>query len=279
RGELDGRKRILDLVGDAAGHFLPGGRFLGAKNFREVVEDQHEAGVGFARAQGTDGNGEMEDAAASHELNFARNDAHTQRAPHQVLEDAAGFGPEEEFGGTKVTRGHPEHLVDGGVGAQDIAVGVEGDDAGGNVLEDGFHQLAASLEFLNGLLEVAGELVNLGAVVAQLRGHSVEGADQPAELVLDLFRNLKLEITGGNFARALGEGLNGHSDLLCEEQGDPGGGGENEHGKEKENQKHLALESAQVLLHFLVFLRLRLDGVPVPQEVRAGPIGGYECAG
>src|SRR5208337_2705037 len=132
-----------------------------------------------------------------------------------------------EFGGTKVTRGHPEHLVDGGVGAQDIAVGVEGDDAGGNVLEDGFHQLAASLEFLNGLLEVAGELVNLGAVVAQLRGHGVEGAHQPAEFVLHLFRHLILEIAGGNVAGGLSEGLEGHGNVFGEGQGDVGGGGEN----------------------------------------------------
>ena len=72
----------------------------------------------------------------------------------------------------------PKHLSSAVFGAKYLTVGVQGDHAGGNVFEDGFHQLAAAFEFLHGLLEVAGELVDLRAVVAQLRGHGVEGTDQ-----------------------------------------------------------------------------------------------------
>ena len=39
--------------------------------------------------------------------------------------------------------------------------------AGGNIFEHGFHQLAAAFEFLHGLLQVARELVDLRAAVAQ----------------------------------------------------------------------------------------------------------------
>ena len=59
RGKLDGRERILDFVGDAAGHFLPRGGFLRAQHFGEVVEHEHKAGIGAARAQGADGDGQV----------------------------------------------------------------------------------------------------------------------------------------------------------------------------------------------------------------------------
>src|SRR5208283_1666120 len=234
---------------------------------------------GFARAQGTDRDGEMQYAPGYHHFNLSRYDTHPQGTPHQVLEGVFGLGAEQEFQGVKIVRGSSEHAGNRGIGAKDCAIGVQGDHASGNVFQHGFHQLAAALEFLNGLLQVACELIDLRAVIAQLRGHGIEGAHQHTEFVLHLLRHLIPEIAGGNFARALGKRLNGHGDLFGEEEGDPGGGGKNEHGKEKEDQEHLALERAQVLFLDLVFLRLRLDGVPAPHEVGAGAIGGDEGAG
>jgi hypothetical protein len=63
-------------------------------------------------------------------------------------------------------------------------------------------------------LELARELVDLAAGVAQLGGHGVERADQRAELVVGLLGNLIIEIAGGDFAGAFSEGLDGDGDLL-----------------------------------------------------------------
>ena len=42
--ELDGRQRVLDLVGDALGDFLPGGDLLGLDELGQVVEDDDQPG-------------------------------------------------------------------------------------------------------------------------------------------------------------------------------------------------------------------------------------------
>ena len=272
RGKLDRREWILDFVSNAAGDFLPGGGFLRAENFGQVVENEDETGVGAARAEGTDGNGKMQDAARDDGFNFARDDAHAQAAAHQELHGARGFRADHVFERLNVSGRTAEHAGDRSIFTKDGAVGVQGNYAGGNVLENGFHQLAASFEFLNGLLEIAGELIDLSAGIAQLRGHGVEGANKNAEFVLRLFGNLIVEIAGGDFASAFGEGLNGNGDLLGQEQGNPHEREEKEHGEETENQEHLALEGAQVLLLFVVFLAVRLDFREARQKIGAGEI-------
>ena len=270
---------IFDFVGDAAGDFLPGGGFLGAEHFGEVVEDEDVAGIGAARAEGTDRDGEMEDAAVDDDFDFAGDDAHAQRAAHQVLDGAGSVRAEEVVERLLFARGGAEHADDGGVGAQDGAIGVEGNDAGGNVFEDGFHELAAALEFLDGLLEVAGELVDLRAVVAELRGHGVEGAHQDAEFVLHLIGNLIVKIAGGNFAGAFGEGLNGNGDLFGEKQGHPHDGEEEKDGEKGEDEQHLAFQRAEVLFFGVILGGLRLDGVEAFKEIGTGAIGGDQKCG
>ena len=42
-GEADGGEGVLDLVGDAAGDFFPGGLLLGAEEFGGVFEDEDVA--------------------------------------------------------------------------------------------------------------------------------------------------------------------------------------------------------------------------------------------
>jgi len=60
RGELDGRKGILDLVSDAARDLLPSRGFLRAKDFGKVVEDENVTGIGAAGTERADRNSEME---------------------------------------------------------------------------------------------------------------------------------------------------------------------------------------------------------------------------
>src|SRR5215472_5031475 len=101
-----------------------------------------------------------------------------------------------------------ENFKNGGIGAKDIAVGIEREHAGGDIFEYRFDELAAAFEFLDRLLKVASELIDLRAGVAELGGHGVEGADENAELVVALFRDLVIEIAGGDFAGAFGKSLN-----------------------------------------------------------------------
>jgi hypothetical protein len=49
RRKLDGRERVLDLVGDAAGHVAPGGAALRRDQARDVVEGEHQPPFRAAR--------------------------------------------------------------------------------------------------------------------------------------------------------------------------------------------------------------------------------------
>ena len=66
------------------------------------------------------------------------------------------------------------------------------------------------------MLQIAGELIDLRARVAELGGHGVEGTDQRAELVVGLFGDLVIEIAARHFASAFGQSLNGNGDLFGE---------------------------------------------------------------
>jgi hypothetical protein len=195
RRELNRRERILDFVRDAASDLLPRGGFLSAQHFGQIVEHEDEAGVGAARAERADGDGKVKDAAGDDRFDFTRDDAHAEAAAHEELNGAGGFGAEEIFEGFDVACAAAKHARDGRVFAEDVAFGIERNNAGRDVFENGFHQLAAALEFLHSLLKVAGELVDLSARVAELRGHRVERADENAEFVLRLLGNLIVEIT------------------------------------------------------------------------------------
>ncbi len=264
-------------MGDAASDFLPGGGFLRTQQFGEVVEHEHVAGVSAARTKGADGHGQMQNSPANHSFNFARDHAHAQGAAHQVLHRASGFAAEQFVERLFVARAVTEHAADSAIAAQDRSAGIERNHAGGNILEHGFHQLAATLELLHGLLKISGELINLRAVVAQLRGHIVEGADQDAKLVLSLVGHLIFKIAGGNFAGAFREGLNGYGDLFGEKQGHPHHRKHHQHGEEQKDEQHLALEGAEILFFEVVLGGLFLDFVEARKKCRIAAEGGdYE---
>ena len=117
------------------------------------------------------------------------------------------------------------------------------------------------------MLEAAGELVDLGARVPELGSHGVERADEDAELILRLFRDLVVEIAGGDLTGAFGEGLDGHGDLLGEMKSEPGDGGNKKHGEEGKDEKELVLQSAKMLLFLVVREGLGLDFLEARGEV------------
>src|SRR5262249_56521266 len=136
--------------------------------------------------------------------------------------------------------------------ADDVAFGIEREGAGRNVFKDGFDQLAAALEFADGILEVVGELIDLEAGVTQLCGHAIEGADEVAQFVVGLFGDLVVEIARGDFASAFGQGLDGPGDLLGEIKSKPEYRGEKQYGEKGEDEQELALQGAEVLLFLVV---------------------------
>ena len=129
-GKLDRSERIFDFVGDAASDFLPGGGFLRAEKFGEVVENQNEAGIGAARAEGADGDGGVHDAAGGDDFEFAGDDAGAQGAAQEIADGAGVFGAEEIFDGAGVFGGGAEEFDDSGVRTENVAIGIERENAG-----------------------------------------------------------------------------------------------------------------------------------------------------
>ncbi len=84
-----------------------------------------------------------------------------------------------------------------------VSVLIDGNYAGGNIFENRFHQRAAALQFLHGLLQVLREHINLAAAVAQLLGHPVEGTHQRFQFILRLHVDARLEIARDDFLRRL----------------------------------------------------------------------------
>ncbi len=74
-----------------------------------------------------------------------------------------------------------------------------------------------------------------------------------------LLGNLVIEIAGGNLAGALSQRLNRHRNLFGEKQRQPHHRKKQKNREEGQNQQHLTLQRAQVLLFGFVFLHLGLD--------------------
>ncbi len=184
------------------------------------------------------------------------------------MENAAGRVAAEKIGERSGRGGlRAEHGDGGGVDAIHGTIGVERKDTGRNIFEDGFHQLAAALDFLNGLLKAIGEVVDLLARAAELAGHLVEGVDEDAELVVGARGDAVIEIAAGDLLGGFGKGLDGYGDALGKKERDPHGGEEQEQGDEREADKNLALKDAQVLILRGVGEVLVLDALEAIEEV------------
>src|SRR5260221_9039520 len=108
RGELDRSKGIFDFVGDAASDFLPGGGFLGAEKFGEVVKNQHETGIGAAWPERADGDRGMHYPAAGDDFEFTGDHAGTQSAAEEITNGASVFGADQLFKGAGIFGGGAE---------------------------------------------------------------------------------------------------------------------------------------------------------------------------
>ena len=165
-GKLNRRQGIFDFMSDAPRDFLPRGRFLCAEHFREIIEDEDVAGVRPARAQGTHRDSEVQHASGGDRLDLSGDHSHAQGSAHQVVYDAGRIRAEKPFERVSVRAANAEHSRNRSIHAKNGARGVERNHPRGNVLQNGFHELAPPLEFLHRLLKIPGELIDLRAAVA-----------------------------------------------------------------------------------------------------------------
>ena len=107
-----------------------------------------------------------------------------------------------------------KNLPGGPIHTGDVAVWVEGQNAGRNVFEDGFDKGTAAVEFLNCLLEVLSEFVDASMAIGQLRSHPIEGPNQGSQFVLSPHIYLRPQVAGRDFTGGLGQGLDRHRNLL-----------------------------------------------------------------
>src|SRR2546429_6096047 len=69
----------LPILRNAASHFLPRLRLLGAEQLRQIIEDQHKTRVRAARAERTYRNSQMQHAPPDHGFHFPGHHSHAER--------------------------------------------------------------------------------------------------------------------------------------------------------------------------------------------------------
>ena len=151
-----------------------------AKKFSHIIEHQNETGISAAGAQGTDSYGRVHQSSRSDDFEFAGNDTGAERATKEIANGAGIFRSKKIFKSASAPGGRAENFDDGRIGAKNVAVRVKRENAGRDIFQHGFNELAAAFEFLDGLLKIARELIDLRTRIAQLSGHGVEGADEDA---------------------------------------------------------------------------------------------------
>ena len=225
--EADRRQRVLDLVRDPPRRLAPGGDPLRPHELGQVVDDDEPPEVGEARVpQRHDRDEEGADLAAGGEDDPplaggvrggpGRVDRLAQRAQRGVAEELV------QGAADRVGR-QAEQFLRGAVAGRDRPAGVDGDDAGGDRLEDGLDQVAPALQLEGEPLQLAVGALEVGLARAQVAGHAVERLDEHADLVLGLDGQLEVEIAAGDPARALGQLLDRRRDHAREVEGEPGG--------------------------------------------------------
>ena len=164
-GELDRRQRILDLVGDPLRDLAPRRHALGLQELGQIVEDHHAAGVLVVRtSKRRRGRDEGERDADSPQLHRELR-AGRVGAPHAL--HLGDHGPqigsredllEQTAGGGRLV--HAEHAGGGAVDRRQASQRVEGDDAGGDGLED--------------RLDIDAPVLELGVLVRQVEVRLLE---------------------------------------------------------------------------------------------------------
>ena len=181
-GEGNRGQGILDFVRHAAGHLVPGSRFLRAQQFAGVLQHDDESGGKFL-LQGGGGNRNLQLARGVAHFELPRGRAGAAGALHEVF-DFRGIvarekvfetsGPGDGFG-RQDFRKCP-------VDALDRTVGGNRNYAGRNTLENRFGETVAAVEFAAAGFEPRGHLIEVadeGGRVRLPRAHLRGGSRLP----------------------------------------------------------------------------------------------------
>ena len=209
-------------MGDALGNFLPGCGFLGVQKFGEVVDDHHKPRVVAARPQRADRHRGVQHAARQRNLDVLRCCAHAPGAPHQSFHHGRRRRSHQVRHRSRAASRLPEDSHHRGVNAIHRAAFVHGENPGGNIFQNCFHQPAPLFDFIDCVLQAAIEILNLFAALGELRGHLVERVHQRTQLVLRLHRHPVIEVPLRNLPRRFGQRSDRHGNLLREIKRGPG---------------------------------------------------------
>ncbi len=242
-GEGDGRERIFDLVGDAAGDLFPGGLLLRAEEFGGVFEDEDVAVVlvRFELASAfeqSDGGGDLERAGAARTSPSRR-----RRSPCGGGGGGGGRWMSRISAGMAWSRRRPtKGIWPPGSSSSERArlartmrrSGVEGGDAVGDGFEHGFELGAAGFEGGVGGGELEVGLLGGAREDFEVGGHVVEAADEFAELFGGGWCDAAGVVAGRDGLHGVGEGFDGPGDLLGEMEREPAAGEEREAGHQEQ---------------------------------------------
>jgi hypothetical protein len=187
--ERDGRERVLDLMRDTACDLLPGTLALGTEQFSGVFDDQNVpemiASGGCGVFKNRNGCGEVLEAGCGVHLHLVGRRAHAMRAAQQAvqrIDDVRRQHSGEIEADELLLAAGIEQLGESSIGDNDVAIGRQRYNAGGNSLDDGLELGATRLEVGVQTRELRGRV--LGDVVRRFKigGHVVEAFDEFAEL-------------------------------------------------------------------------------------------------
>jgi len=265
---------------DPLRHLPPRRHALGLQELRQVVEDDDRPGILAVRpAQRRRGGEQREGGAAPAQLELELGaggpgpprPAHLghQRPELGAREDVLDEAP------------HRRRLVDtqhaggGAVDGRQAPEWIEGNDAGGDGLEDGFDIDAAVFELGVLVRQVEVGLLELMLGPGQIVGHPVERLDEHADLVVAAARrHLVGEVAGGDLARALRELLDGSGDPARQVQAEPREREDDDQRHEQEEQNVDALDRRLQELELLE-LPERLRDAAHPRLEAIGDVGAH----
>ena len=131
-----------------------------------------------------------------------------------------------------------EHSTQSLIDVSHAKIAVEGEHAGGNAFENGFHLAAALIEFRIGSAQIPAGSFNLPATALQVLSHAVEGAHQVTDFVSGTDIDAVIEASARDFLRCFRQGGKRTCHDLSEEQGQPCGD-EQHHHREQQKQSHV----------------------------------------
>ena len=213
-GKLDGRQRVLDLVGDAAGDIPPGGVALGGHQAGDVVEGQHHA-LGALRLARTRRQSRLR--SAGHVDILLRPRPAAAGGASSATAASSGATSRQRVAGGDGLPARPSNCAAWRLTAEMRLPRVEADDPGADPQQHGLGEKPSRFGFNMGRPQ--GLLLLL-----KIAGHPVEGARQHGDLVgIEAGVDPRGEVAGGDASCRLHQACDGRGDPVGRRHTQPHG--------------------------------------------------------